>query len=115
MTAKRTASRIRAFPYRVEFLQNSANTDIEKGEWNGVFYAYCAVVPLCQAGIKELEGINFGHVLTEELYLFRTQQNAEIKRFLRIHFQEEIYEIKRLVKDYDFSGLLNIIALRIDV
>lgn len=101
------------FTHRINFLQNIATHAIENDNWQFMFYSYADVVPICEARAGEVAGLNFGNVITEEYFLFRTRFHPDINKNHRISFDNELYEIKRIVNLRDSQRSMNIIAFKI--
>ena len=101
------------FTYPITFLENLAAHEIEDDQWKNIAYSYADVVPICEASAKEITGLGFGHVLTEEYYLFRVRFHPAINKKQRISFDGEFYEIKRIVKMRNNQRASNIVAFKI--
>lgn len=101
------------FTHRIDFLQNMATHSIEEGIWKLVFHSYADIVPICEAKAGEIAGLGFGNVISEEFFLFRTRFYPKINKTQRIIFDNEIYEIKRIVNLRDSRRSLNIVAFKI--
>lgn len=100
------------FTYRIEFLQNMSEDAVQQEDWQRIFHSYADVLPICEAKAGEIAGINFGHVIGEELFLFRTRFHPNINNRQRILFDNELYEIKRIVKIRNNQRSLNIVAFK---
>ena len=101
------------FTHRIEFLQNMAAHAVEKEHWQAVLYSYADIVPICEAKASEIAGLSFGQAIAEELFLFRTRFHPGINKSQIIFFDNELYEIKRIVKLRNNQRSLNIVAFKI--
>ena len=101
------------FTHRIEFLQNIAQHAVEKEHWQTVLYTFADVVPICEAKASEIAGLAFGQAITEELFLFHARYHPGINKSQRIFFDNELYEIKRIIKLRNNQRSLNIVAFKI--
>lgn len=101
------------FTHRINFLKNLSVHAIENDNWQLMFHSYADIMPICEARAGEVAGLSFGNVISEELFLFRTRFHPDINKNLRISFDNDIYEIKRIVKLRDNQRSTNIIAFKI--
>lgn len=101
------------FKHKATVIANQAKSDIENENWQTVLEIYVKGEPLCDSRMISLENINFGNILSEEYYLFHTRYVDKIKVNMRIKFDGNIYEIKRLINQNFANRILKIITLKI--
>jgi SPP1 family predicted phage head-tail adaptor len=99
--------------HRIILLENKSKTQIEKEDWNEMFYTFAEIKPASENKFQSLEGISFGHVITEELFLFNIRFDKRLHAKMRIKFQDRIFEIKRIINFMEKNIILQIIALEI--
>lgn len=104
---------MRKYFHRIDLLENKASNELAKPNWKRKLSAFADIAPISSAS-AELEGLGFGHVLSEELYRFKTRFHKQITRNLRIFFEGKIYAIKRVVDPDSRRRYLDIYALLIN-
>ncbi len=101
------------FFHKVEILENMAKLEIETADWQKKYEIYVDIKPIYETSLTEISGMNFGHILSEEYYLFTTRFNKDINNKMRIKFGNKLYEIKRVINEKIRNKTLKIIALQI--
>ncbi len=99
--------------HKVELIYNATEDDYTAENWVKIQDIYAEIIAISEANIKELDGINFGHVMSEEYYLFTTRYIETINYKMRLKFGNRIFVIKRIINPYEFNHLLKIIVLEI--
>ncbi len=99
--------------HKIIFLKNVENSEIEEQNWEEFAVSFAEVKPLADNRFLALENMNFGAVITEELFLFSVRFIKDITADMRIKFNDHTYEIKRIINAQEKNRALNIIALRI--
>lgn len=94
-------------------MENMAQNDIEADKWSEILEAYAEIKAISSLSIAEISGLSFGQVINQEYFLFYTRMNSQISKSMRILFQGNLYEIKRVSEEHSRSKMMNIIALKI--
>ena len=99
--------------HKITFLKNTAASEIDEPTWNAFIETYADVKPVCDNRFILLEGMQFGNIITEEYFWFKTRFIFELDKHLRIRFNDQIFEIKRIIDEDSKNRMLTIIALKI--
>ena len=99
--------------HKITFLENKANSAIEEENWEEILKSFAEIKPVCDGRVVSLEGIDFGNIITEEYFVFRTRFIKGINRQMRIDFKGRIFEIKRIINEEERSRMLSIIGLEV--
>lgn len=99
--------------HKVFFLQNVQNNESEDEKWEEVIEAFAEVNPICDNRFIAIEGLQFGHVISEDYYLFKIRYTENLDINMRIKFKDRIFEIKRILNIRERCKMLHIIALQI--
>lgn len=99
--------------HKIIFLRNSSNSEIEESKWEVVLETFAEIRPVCDNRFILLEGMQFGNVITEEYFLFKTRFIKDIDKSMRINFHDQIFEIKRIIDEDAKGRMLSIVALKI--
>jgi len=99
--------------HRIIFLRNLANDESEDENWQEFCSSFAEIKPICDNRFISLEGIDFGNVITEAFFIFRTRFTKDIKPSMRIKFRNRVFEIKRVINIDEKDRALNIIGLEI--
>lgn len=106
---------IKNLQYQIKFIENSTKTEIDKEVWLEKFILYAEISPLCDNRFEAIKGLNFGHIMTEEFFLFKMRYIKGITSKMRISFKARQFEIKRIINVAERNKFLNIIGLEIYV
>ncbi len=96
--------------HKIIFLMNIAESKIAEPKWEKKYDCFAEISPLSDCKYMNLEGLNFGNLITEEYYLFKIRYMKNINKEFRISFQERVYSIKRIINPKEKNRILNIIA-----
>lgn len=99
--------------HKVYFLKNIQHDESEEEKWVEVMYAFAEVNPICDSRPIAIEGLQFGHVISEDYYLFKVRYLDGLNINMRIKFKGRMFEIKRILNIKERSKILHIIALQI--
>ena len=101
------------FNKKIIIKKNIIQNELEKAVWEDVITCFANVENLLEMNLKNVEGLDYGHVISEELYLFTIRYSNLLQCGMRIIFEDQIYEIKR-INDVAFKKRYNqIIAQKI--
>ena len=101
------------FMHQIQFIENLSKSDVQDAQWVCKYLAYASVKSLYENSHALLEGLKFGHVMSENLFLFRMRFVFGVTTKMRIAFGAKQYEIKKLVNLGHKNRILQIIALEI--
>ena len=99
--------------HKIAFLENLSQNDIENDKWSETFEAFAEIKAISSLSVSEISGLNFGQVINQEYFLFYTRLNPQTTKSMRILFQTNLYEIKRISEEHSRSGMMSIIALKL--
>jgi SPP1 family predicted phage head-tail adaptor len=99
--------------HQVIFLENLATSSIESENWQEKTKAFSEIKPICDTAFKSLESLDFGHVMTEGLFMFKIRFMKGINIKMRILFNDRQFEIKRIIDIAEQNRVLKIIGLEI--
>lgn len=101
------------FIHKINFLENTVNEASLPEKWEVKFQSYAEIKPIYETSFSQIESKEFGHIMTESLFIFRLRYIKNISTKLRIEFKKRTFEIRRIVNIDEKDRLLNIIALEI--
>jgi len=99
--------------HKIVFLENRAANAIDDPVWQEVCASFAEVKPICDNRFVSLEGVEFGNLITEEYFLFRTRFIKNLNKGMRILFHGRNFEIKRIIDQDEKGRMLNIVALEV--
>lgn len=99
--------------HRISILENISINEIEE-RWEEKDITFAAIKPLYNNKVDSIENFSFGHMVTEEYFLFKIRWLLNIDNKMRIKFKKRIFEIKRIIDVTESSKWLQIIALEIN-
>ena len=99
--------------HQVKIWQNSSVSEIEQEIWQEKFTLYAEIIAISANNFNSIDHLNFGNIMTEGLYLFKTRFIKDITNKMRISFKDRQFEIKRIINVLERSKYLNIIGLEI--
>ena len=105
--------KVNTFFHKVTILENQAAHEIDPENWQKKCEIYAEIKPVYETNIGEIAGMNFGHVISGEYYLFTTRFVKGLSNKMRLQFGSKVYEIKRIINDKMRNKFLKIIALQI--
>ncbi len=105
----------RNLQHQIKILENFSVSEIEEEKWQEKFTSYAEIRPISDNRFTMLEGLNFGHVITEGYYAFKIRYIKGITTKMLISFKNRRFEIKRIINMSERSKFLNIIGLEIYV
>ena len=94
-------------------LENYNRSQLQSPKWREVFKAYAYISTYSPSLLSQLEGLNFGHVISEEYIIFTIRFHSGLKQDMRIAFQEKFFEIKRIINQDMQNQVQKIITLEI--
>lgn len=99
--------------HQIIFLENSGQNELDPEKWNQKLVTFAEIKYIYDNSARQLEGISFGHVITEEFAVFSIRFTPEIHSKMRILFKNRHFEIKRIVNINEMNRITQIIALEI--
>jgi head-tail adaptor len=99
--------------HKIIFLKNIVESEIEEPKWIQVIETFAEVKPVCDNRFILLEGMQFGNIITEEYFLFKTRFIRGLDKTMRISFHDQIFEIKRIIDEDSKGRMLSTVALKI--
>lgn len=113
MTKKITQPISKTLKHQIIFIENIALTEIEQDNWQRKFETFAEIKPITDNSFESLEGLNFGHIITQGFFLFKIRFIAGITNKMRILFKNRQFEIKRIINIGEQDRVIQIIALEI--
>jgi SPP1 family predicted phage head-tail adaptor len=96
--------------HNITFLENITESEIGEAVWQDKYNCFAEIIPLSECQYMNIEGLNFGNLITEEYYLFKIRYIEGLTKKMRISSRGRLYTIKRLVNLSGRDRMLNIIA-----
>ena len=100
--------------HRIRLLENMAVSPIETDNWQEQSIVFAEVKPIVDNKFIALEGLDFGHLISEEYYIFTIRFIDHMHIAMRIKMDDKEFSIKRIINIDHKSRLLKIIALTIN-
>jgi SPP1 family predicted phage head-tail adaptor len=97
----------------ITFIQNIAHSDLDDEDWQDMQKCFAEIKPLYDNKFGSLENFSFGHIVTENFFMFRIRYLPKLNCKLRIKFNDRIFEIKRIINLREKNEILQIIALEL--
>ncbi|MGI4775417.1 MAG: head-tail adaptor protein [Janthinobacterium lividum] len=107
---KQLAARLK---HEITFSKNLATNDIAPEVWQDTSKTFAEIIAISENKFESIEGLNFGHIITEGFFLFITRFIEGINIKMRIIFKARTFEIKRIINIKEQGRLLKIIAMEI--
>lgn len=104
---------IKNLRHQIELHENISQSEIEQGVWRKKLLVYAEIQAVSDNIIPMLENLNFNHIITEALFLFKLRFTESINVKMRIVFNKRTFEIKRIINFQEKNRWLQIIALEI--
>lgn len=99
--------------HQIKIWQNISVNTIEQENWQEKFTIYAEITAISEQKFTVIEHLNFGHIMTEGFFIFKTRFIKNLSSKMRISFGDRQFEIKRLINIAEKSKWLNIIGLEI--
>ena len=99
--------------HRIVFLVNRAPNAIADPVWEEFCVSFAEVKPICDNRFVSLEGVDFGNLITEEYFLFKTRFIKNLNKEMRKIFHDRNFEIKLIIDQDEKGRMLNIVALEV--
>jgi SPP1 family predicted phage head-tail adaptor len=100
--------------HKVTFLENVANFETEELVWREKIHTFAEIKAVCDNKFLEMEGVSFGHLITEGYFTFTVRYIRGITADMRILFHGRNFDIKRIIDIEEKARVLSIIALEIN-
>lgn len=100
--------------HKISILENSNFNEISDDDWQEKYTTFAQIKPLYDKKVGSIENFSFGHLITEEYFLFKTRGSLEINNKMRIKFKNRLFDIKRVIDIDQNERFLQIIALEIN-
>lgn len=99
--------------HQIKIWQNISVNDIEREIWQEKFTLYAKITAISEHKFAVIEHLNFGHIMTEGFFIFKTRFIKDLNNKMRISFGDRKFAIKRLINIAEKNKWLNIIGLEI--
>jgi len=99
--------------HEIIFLENITNSDLEDENWVEKSRAFAEIRPLYDNKFGSIENFTFGHIVTENFFMFKIRYFPDVSTKMRIQYQERNFEIKRIINLSEQNQFLQIISLEI--
>lgn len=110
---KKTAIIASSLKHQIAFLENLATTEIEKERWQQATVTFAEIKPICDNKFEAIDGLSFGHIMTQGFFLFKIRFILGINNKMRILFKERQFEIKRIINIGEQNRFMQIIGLEL--
>ena len=97
--------------HKITFLEQNNIDNFNNDNWQEQASTYAEVKPLYEMKYNTLDKLNFGSLITEDIFMFRLRFIKNIHSKMRIKFKNRIFEIKRIIDQSEQNRILQIIAL----
>ncbi len=108
-------SLVKNFNHKIIILENYSNSELEREIWREKYSLYAEIISIGDNKFEIIEGLKFGHVMTEGYFIFKTRFTENITNKMRILFKNRLFEIKRITNIGERSKLMKILGLEIYV
>src|SRR4051812_22068561 len=99
--------------HKVTFLENVANFETEELVWKEKIHTFAEIKAICDNKFLEMEGVSFGHLITEAYFNFTVRYIKGITVDMRILFHGRNFDIKRIIDIDEKRRMFRIIALEL--
>lgn len=99
--------------HEIIFLKNFANSETASETWEEKTKTFAQIIAISENNFGVIEGVSFGHVITEGYFVFITRFIESITIRMRISFNNRIFEIKRIINNKEQNRMLKIITMEI--
>ncbi len=113
MRLRNTTPLAKVLKHPITLLNNITANELEVQQWQEVATTFAEIKAVCDTKFETLEGLNFGHLITEALFIFRIRFIPNLNNKMRILFKDRLFEIKRIINIAEQDRVLQIIALEI--
>lgn len=95
------------------FLENKSISELDDDNWVEVIRTFADIKPLYDSKFGSLENFSFGHIVTENYFMFKIRYLPDLNTKMRISFNSRNFEIKRIINLHEKNEILQIIALEL--
>jgi SPP1 family predicted phage head-tail adaptor len=99
--------------HEISILANMAISELDDEDWQEKTKTFAEIKPLYDNKFGSLENFSFGHIVTENFFMFKIRYLPDLNTKLRIRFDERIFEIKRIINLNEKNIFLQIIGLEL--
>lgn len=99
--------------HEISFLENRTISELEDEDWQEKLRCFAEIKPLYDNKFGSIENFSFGHIVTENFFMFKIRYLPDLCTKLRIGYQDRIFEIKRIINIAEKNEILQIIALEL--
>jgi hypothetical protein len=97
----------------IEFLQNIKTNPTDEDRWETCYRSFADISYLHPYNLSLVENSNFGHILTTSLLIATVRWTDNLQLNMRIKFDGKIFEIKKIIEDFDSRKFIKLIILEI--
>lgn len=94
-------------------LENKSISELEDDNWQEFMRSFAEIKPLYDSKFGSLENFSFGHIVTENYFMFKIRYLPNLNTKMRISFEGRNFEIKRIINLHEKSEIIQIIALEL--
>ena len=99
--------------HQIIVLENKTVNLVDLEDWQEKFTVFAEITQASENSFSALEGLNFGHIITEAYFIFKIRFMEGINTKQKILFKNRNFEIKRIINDSELNRILIIIALEV--
>jgi hypothetical protein len=97
----------------IEFLKNIKINPTDEDRWEICCRSFADISYLHPYNLSLVENTNFGHILTMSLLIATVRWTDNLQLDMRIKFDGKIFEIKKIIEDFDSRKFIKLIILEI--
>ena len=97
----------------IEFLANKKKSPVDEDIWEICYSTFADISHLNPNHLGLVENFNFGHLITTSLFIATIRWSNEITMNMRVKFDSKIFEIKKIIDDFDNKKFKKFIILEI--
>jgi hypothetical protein len=99
--------------HHVAFLTNIKENPTDHDNWVISYETFAHLANLHPNNLTLVNNFDFGHILTASYVIATLRYSDKIKNNMRLRFQEKIFEIKKIIEDFDGKKFIKLIILEI--
>ncbi len=97
----------------ITILENKTVNPVDLEDWQEKFLVFAEIIPVSENNFSTLEGLNFGHMITEAYFIFKIRFTEGINIKQKILFKNRNFDIKRIINDGELNRTMTVIALEV--
>jgi SPP1 family predicted phage head-tail adaptor len=99
--------------HQITFFENKTVNPVDLDNWQEKLKTFAEITPVSESNFSMLEGLNFGHMITEAYFIFRIRFIDNVNAKQKIVFKDRNFDIKRIININEQNRVLMVIALEV--